>query len=770
MYDLRQFRPTLYLVLIVGVTGFALAAEAPLIWALALIAIAVNAWLVRSNRFIPLPRWLANSITILALIFVSQQILLARAGQPLILIGQFLVLLQIVKLFECRANRDYAQMLVLSLLLMVAGSINATSLLFAVILMAYLVIALYCCLLFHLKVETERARSSFAIPEEKISPATLRQDQRFLPRSMRRFTAFVAVVAITMAVATFLFFPRGSGAGVLGNFQMRSADAMTGFSENVGFQDVYNIQQNNTPVARVVLSRGTYNPRTFESNNEKRVEGGTLLLRGLTYNTYGLKGVRKWDHTFSANLVGIESTPMGSPFLLYSNTPRGTEMWHQRLNLDPTGGRTLFAMGGPVAFRTLSSHEPRIGFSSADDALQGFTQADTQQPIDYEVWSTNRLHTVSSSNELLLPAYETNRDFKAIKETILQIEKFTRDPAIIGADNVDRLKTEPVLPSNREIARRIEQHLMRNYGYTLDLSSDKEMLASMHGGQDPVLTFLTKVKKGHCEYFASAMTLMCQSIGIPARMVIGFKCDDYNAMGGYFIVRQSHAHAWCEVLTGDGWLTFDPTSGRIAEASSRQSWWQATRHFFDFLEYKWGENVIAYDRASRESTINNIDNRMMRAAGDSAAFLHGARSWMQRLRDRLTMDCPILSLSTIVVSAGLCFMTFKTVRAVHHRRLRHRAQRIGITGLAPKEQLRLAEQLAFYDGLITALARRSFVRPAHLTPREFTDHLLLPEQQYEIVRRLTRLFYRIRYGTVTLTPERMRRLEQVVEQLETSMG
>ncbi len=148
-----------------------------------MLGIAFNAWLIRSGRFIPLPRWLANSITIVALLFVSQQILLAGGvGQPLMLIGQFLVLLQLVKLFECRANRDYAQMIVLSLLLMVAGSINTASLLFAVVLVVYLVVALYCCLLFHLKVETDKARAAFPIPQENVSPFTLRQDQRFLPR------------------------------------------------------------------------------------------------------------------------------------------------------------------------------------------------------------------------------------------------------------------------------------------------------------------------------------------------------------------------------------------------------------------------------------------------------------------------------------------------------------------------------------------------------------------------------------------------------------
>lgn len=55
------------------------------------------------------------------------------------------------------------------------------------------------------------------------------------------------------------------------------------------------------------------------------------------------------------------------------------------------------------------------------------------------------------------------------------------------------------------------------------------------------------------------MTLMCQSLGILS-YVSGYKVDEFNDMGGYFIVRwQSHAHAWVEVLTEEGWSTFDPT-------------------------------------------------------------------------------------------------------------------------------------------------------------------------------------------------------------------
>src|SRR4030095_11475860 len=105
---------------------------------------------------------------------------------PILVIGQFLVLLQLVKLYEQRANRDFAQLIVLSLLLMVAAAINTASLLFGLWCIAYLFLSLYCCLLFHLKVESEQARKAIMVMEHEPNPATLRQDQRYLSRSRRR--------------------------------------------------------------------------------------------------------------------------------------------------------------------------------------------------------------------------------------------------------------------------------------------------------------------------------------------------------------------------------------------------------------------------------------------------------------------------------------------------------------------------------------------------------------------------------------------------------
>ena len=87
------------------------------------------------GKFVPLPRFVANLVTVLALAYVIYQIRTSGAP-PILVIGQFLVLLQLVKVYEQRANRDYAQLLVLSVLLMVAAAINTASLLFGVLLVS----------------------------------------------------------------------------------------------------------------------------------------------------------------------------------------------------------------------------------------------------------------------------------------------------------------------------------------------------------------------------------------------------------------------------------------------------------------------------------------------------------------------------------------------------------------------------------------------------------------------------------------------------------
>lgn len=80
--------------------------------------------------------------------------------------------------------------------------------------------------------------------------------------------------------------------------------------------------------------------------------------------------------------------------------------------------------------------------------------------------------------------------------------------------------------------------------------------------------FLFNTRRGFCEHFASAFTMLARAAGIPARVVTGYQGGEYNPLNGYLVVRQSEAHAWSEVwLEGRGWVRVDPTAavapGRI---------------------------------------------------------------------------------------------------------------------------------------------------------------------------------------------------------------
>ena len=80
-------------------------------------------------------------------------------------------------------------------------------------------------------------------------------------------------------------------------------------------------------------------------------------------------------------------------------------------------------------------------------------------------------------------------------------------------------------------------------------------------GEDPVDEFLFNTRKGFCEHYASAFTTLMRAAGVPARVVTGYQGGARNAIGDYYTVRQSDAHAWSEVwLAGKGWQRIDPTA------------------------------------------------------------------------------------------------------------------------------------------------------------------------------------------------------------------
>ena len=165
-------------------------------------------------------------------------------------------------------------------------------------------------------------------------------------------------------------------------------------------------------------------------------------------------------------------------------------------------------------------------------------------------------------------------------------------------------------PLDGQIAENIQSYLRNHYKYTLDLTDFAKVR-----GKDRIVAFLYDLKRGHCEYFAGATAPMCQSLGIPARVVVGFKSDEFNKYTGSFIVRESDAHAWVEVYTARGWQTFDPTSDQMADVHNKTAGlWDSVRHLVDFLEYTYANAVITYDNNDRANIIQATETKMYAAS------------------------------------------------------------------------------------------------------------------------------------------------------------
>jgi Ca2+/Na+ antiporter len=746
MYDIQQFKTTLYLVLFVGLSGFALAGQLPGVWAVATVCIALNAWLVAIGRFQPMSRLAANLFTFLAMLYIARE-WLSNPPAPVIIIGEFLVFLQLVKLWEQRANRDYAQLLVLSLLLMVAAAMNTASLWFALLLVCYLFLSLYCCLLFHLKVETDAARAAMPVAAERLSPASLRQDQRHLSGSMRRLTGLVAGFALTSAVLVFLLFPRGAGGGMFGPLQIsHTVPPLTGFSDQVNFQDVARITQSHETIAYVKLWH----------DGRLAPPGQTLFLRGLTLDSYrhpgggtGWEWIRTAPNPPARNVDRLEEMEI-------KPEPPGT--WKQQISLWPTHTDVLFAMPGPVTFIPWHAMKVRV---SRDGALQ--TLSPVNDRVDYGVNSTNTLGNEDNPAKFR-PATQLRAAFAKIYSFALRPEVSGSDAA--GSLALQRVGQTGIGPLDEKIASNIEQYLRTNFSYSLDLTSESQL-----GDRDPLEAFLYDWKKGHCEYFAGAMTLMCQTLGMQARMVIGFKVDgqDYVDMSDQYAVHESDAHAWVEVRTPAGWKAFDPTSSQNANQRAGAGMLGRAKHVLEFLEYTYATAVIAYDTQNRHSVIARVETSLSSSAGNVSASISGWRDFLQQ------HPVGFWNASSVVLSCFLALMLAIVLVALgwylwERARLRRRAVRIGIESLPEDELLRLARQLGFYDDLVRLLGRHQIVRPAHNTPLEFSRSLsFLPAEAYDIVQRLTKLFYRVRYGGADLPPPRRRRLENVLSRLSSEL-
>jgi transglutaminase-like putative cysteine protease len=143
-------------------------------------------------------------------------------------------------------------------------------------------------------------------------------------------------------------------------------------------------------------------------------------------------------------------------------------------------------------------------------------------------------------------------------------------------------------------------------------------------GEDSVDDFLFHTKHGFCGHYASAFAVLMRAAGIPARVVTGYHGGTFNRFAGYWILRQSDAHAWDEVwLQGQGWQRVDPTAAIAPERvdrglndvvsagqavtsrwQQRSPWLADTRLRLDALRLLWRERILRFDEGSQEKLLS----------------------------------------------------------------------------------------------------------------------------------------------------------------------
>ncbi len=229
--------------------------------------------------------------------------------------------------------------------------------------------------------------------------------------------------------------------------------------------------------------------------------------------------------------------------------------------------------------------------------------------------------------------------------------------------------------------------------------------------RDRVDWFLFDLKRGYCDYFASAMTIMLRAQGVPARLVSGYAGGQYNAEKGVYEVRQNVAHTWVEVyFPGYGWQRFEPTPASYTTLPERP----------EAPAPEGASNDPANDPTStlftgRNMSLEELERRLAETEGDVSnpeqvrqlIAEQEARAWRSSMIRRGTIGGSVLAVAMLLVfflrrPSGIGAASMAYARTLRIARW---------AGLGPKESitprefaLQLAEHMPAHRAPLTDIA------------------------------------------------------------------
>jgi len=679
------------------------------------VAIAVS-WLAEPGRF-QLQR-LTPVWNIATLGFFVYLVIGLFHDSPVITTGvHFLLFVLINKLFNRISSKDYRQIYVISFLVLVAATTLNTDITYALCFAFYVIFATWALTLFHLRREIEEnylLRHADGVQSEKVEVERILNSRRIVGRHFLAGTSLVSLGVLVMATVVFVLFPRVGFGLFLGH--RRSGVMMVGFSEKVELGHHGVVRDNPLSVMRVFLPR-----------EKSKVP---LYWRGTVYDTYD-SGV--WSHAADVKGVTGAAPMMEDLFLVNPHAPGiagrklsaeliKERLLEHRIQREPIlDSDIVFAADRPVALkvkrRSVTGRylfTPRRG-PFREIRGKGIKGRGGVEYTAYSLPYKPPRGVLARARLVNIPRYRPYLQYpRSLPPRVKELaQRITRDQASVYAK-----------------VTAVQRYLRDNYAYTLQLTHDPRL--------EPVDEFLFVNRRGHCEYFASAMALMLRAAGVHTRQVNGFVGGEWNEMGQYLAVKHGDAHAWVEVyFHGAGWIRFDPTPpGSAPRAYTGVAGW--FRQLVDTMRMRWLYYVVEYDLTKQVEFFRKAARMFDRKAGatDYTAYR------------------PYL--------IGLGALLLLIIGFLVWRRLRFRFHRGGPGG----RRMSLTAVSARYARRRRAVARAGHQKPAGATPLEFAEQLGSSGfAGSEQVQRFTGIYYDVRYGERELSSERSEELDGLLGEI-----
>lgn len=615
----------------------------------------------------------------------------------------------LVRLYSARTNRDYAFLAVLAFAAILASAILTIETGFLISLAIFLVLAVSTF------VALEIRRSSMGAVSPPLEPGTPLARQ--LNRALGLTSIFVAIGTLLAGSAFFFVIPRFT-AGYLSAINIQPT-LMTGFSDSVTLGAIGKIKKNPAVVMRIHV----------EGDPARASE---VHWRGIAFTDFD---GRRW---YTPNHDPTIVSPNGDGvYQLMAAIPARGEYYplHYTVLMEPIASDALFVALKLVDVRGRFANETERPDGAKHN---GFLIYDKTGSLSNPMHNETKVRYQADSLLPLIPPGELRKastDYPEInKQMYLQLPQL--DPRIAKlAAQITNGATNPY-----DKASRIETYLKTKYGYTLDLSDPH--------GKDPLAYFLFDRRAGHCEYFATAMTVLLRTQRIPARYVTGFLPGEYNDLGGDYIVRASDAHAWVEVYFPDyGWITFDPTPPGSAKPGGLL---ERLAMYWDWFQYSWGEWIINYDFVHQVTLAQNMQ-KTSHDFGERAQkyYKEKQRQVMQMmvaLDKRIEASPYFLPILLVLLVALLLYLRGRPLISYVVARWSLRARRAGnltasLAALEYREMLRLLE-------------KRGWTKSPSQTPLEFAAAIPAPAIA-EPVAQLTELYQSARFGEHAAPIEQM---------------